>query len=168
MFELKWCRDLYMLLLCVSLFRMTMIFRPSYCVVLQRLNFFISFTPRSKFDLWKGIKKNLYAYFHQNMATHPTSRWWLSPGDFGARNGNSCCWIRGILNRFICPNYMVVFNTGFFYRRLGWSFLVQLAAGCLEFRMIFRQSHVNVMWMALSLCKANCCLKILIRQIVKK
>ena len=118
----------------------------------------------------KELKKHasMHACFHQNMATYPTSPRKLSFGDTGARTGKSCCWIRGILNLFICPNYMVVFNTGFFYRWLGWSFMVQLAASRLEFRMIFRQYHFHVTWIALSLCKVNCCLKILIRQIVRK
>jgi hypothetical protein len=135
--EIKRRSDVYVKLLCVSLFRMTMTFRPSYCTVLQRLNFLVLFTARPKFDLWQGIKK-IHACFHQNITTYPTSLWKLSPEDIGDRTEKSCCWTRGILNRFICPNYMVVFNTGVFYRWLGWSFLVQLAAGCLELPMIFR------------------------------
>jgi hypothetical protein len=163
--EIKCRSDLSVLLLCVSLFGMTMIYRPLSCKDLI-------FCSHSMLDQnWiydKELKKNLHAIFHQNTATRPISLRRLSPGDTGVRTGKSCCWIRGILNRFICLNYMVAFNSGFFYRWLAWSFLVQLAAGCLEFLMIFRQYHFNVMWIALSLCKVNCCLKILIRQIVRK
>jgi hypothetical protein len=85
-------------------FWMTVIFRPLIYTVLQWVN--IGVLDQNSIY---GEGLQLPHMFSPSLATHPAAHQRLSPGDSGPATRKSCYLIRGILNRFTCPNNMDVF-----------------------------------------------------------